>query len=769
MTAIDGLIKKHGSVEAIPDQELADIGLVRFGGELIRRTTYDKMQNREQEDRISLTTARPTLNEMLDYREVSAGEWAVAKEAVETGRKSIDLEMDRIFDSEFGRSLSGEFQREIRNKAFYWLEDEVVNSTIWDEDESVVDTSPHLVLLREGRQYFSARKDHLSPRFLGKMIERRIRRTLSGETQYIDAIASGYADAPNKIMNLSTETSSDSGLTDIEIEALEDEWRSFKPDDVPEEIREEFERKYGSSQIASGDPFESYAFRRVVLEEENPQHFFGRRIYGIRKGIIDRFKDLEGIEEFADQELFFGAEPSNVQQVVSDGLPHYLEQFIDGVERGVPVALAYLDLGFIDDYVVRDNPEIRSILTKIHRIDQADEVQKRRKTFEFLEDKVKSEGRKSKLMRLGMNDDEFKGLLRRRAEKGLDYADSLPQNQETTDELRDLGVNTEIFYRGIAPKSFVLESGKVVDRNEVRKGIVAEYRASLEQLLSGEIIHSRDRLVQKIVDVLTNEGVKIPEGQDGRSYILDLDNDDQIRRVCVVASEYASSKPNVKDELGVEAVKHHLKAVNRFLKGESSREDEQARSNSYTIRIAEKDPFTDVDIGNNGGCCIGVYGEDDSYYDWTVDSFVEHLESFGFSKVDGNGQYMPFYLKDRATHFAEIYKGNERVGMALMFAGRNERNEPVLAVNSIETGERLRDDSNRRAVLDEAIKYLADYGSRSGFKHVIMGRHHYNPAGHESEREIDFETFTKVDHWGEEFYSDILDDGVASTSGFSLL
>jgi hypothetical protein len=121
---------------------------------------------------------------------------------------------------------------------------------------------------------------------------------------------------------------------------------------------------------------------------------------------------------------------------------------------------------------------------------------------------------------------------------------------------------------------------------------------------------------------------------------------------------------------------------------------------------------------------------------------------------------MPFYLKDRATQFAEIYSGNERVGMALMFAGKNSGNEPVLMVNSIETSEKLKRDPNLEKVLAQTVNFIKNYSGQSGFRHTLMGKHDYNPARNIAGENANFES-TKIHHWEEDFYSDILWQGKA--------
>lgn len=160
--------------------------------------------------------------------------------------------------------------------------------------------------------------------------------------------------------------------------------------------------------------------------------------------------------------------------------------------------------------------------------------------------------------------------------------------------------------------------------------------------------------------------------------------------------------------------------------------------------------------------------EDEEFSDLTVEWFLRSLGKSSYDeRVDGNGQYTPFYFKDRATQFIEIYRGKQRRGMALMFAGKNEKNESTLLVNSIELSDALRTDHNRDTVIKETLGFIKDYGKRSGFKHILMSDHSYNPASHYGDEEPDFKDITKIHPWKEEFYSDALSEkGKGDTDGW---
>lgn len=455
-------------------------------------------------------------------------------------------------------------------------------------------------------------------------------------------------------------------------------------------------------------------------------------------------------------------------RAILDGIPERVKEF-EEERKKTSSAIAYLSVNnlFYDDDIKDES--IRRQLRTLHQAEWDSQADMVRKPFEFLETKVKSESKKEKIRRLAAYDKKFMEHIKAQAE-GRDYVDTLPQNQSVTEDLKTLGVDTEIFYNGIPERSFAIQSGKKIDKEEIKKAALAEYRTSLDQLLGEGAVHGPERLEQKIRDSLAKEGKKLPEEQKTRDYLLATEDEGELRKICAIASDYASQRQNIKDAQAAGAAVHHLRSVNRSLKGESTNGNGVEQSVIYRIKIASKNPFTDVDIGNDGGCCIGVYGEDDDSREWTVENFIDHLKQNGLDAVGPNGCYMPFYLKDRATHFAEIYKGQDRVGMALMFAGRTDEGESALAINSIEMSEKLRNDLNRETVTQEAMAYLKQYASAAGFKHAVLGDHDYNPARQTGEAP-NFGRFTKIDYWGEQFYSDILSgaNDSASSERFTIL
>lgn len=143
----------------------------------------------------------------------------------------------------------------------------------------------------------------------------------------------------------------------------------------------------------------------------------------------------------------------------------------------------------------------------------------------------------------------------------------------------------------------------------------------------------------------------------------------------------------------------HLQEIQKAL----SRQEKHA-SGAYEIRLAKKNPFTDLNIGNDGGCCIGVYFENELH------GAVGHEE-------------MPKYLLDPATQFVEVLHGHERCGMALLFAGENS-DGAVLIVNSIELNSKL--GNVAETIVNTVLAWCQSYATAAGFNDAVMGSHDYN-------------------------------------------
>jgi hypothetical protein len=708
MRTIGDLIDEHGDIDHIPSSELVKIGWLRHNGDVFKVNSDDEIIINEE-------------NGYGDYYE-EGGE-------------------DREYTIE---SLREDLINEAHGK--------------YSEDKMI------------------------PKKYLDSIVNRAVEETLTRNRQLVEAINSGYVSPVDVHIDDETLKESEQETIKLNGQDIRHNVLSGKFSAELDNAKEEFEQKYGPISIAGKAPFISYAFRKIVFEEEDPKEFWGMDLFTNRAKLISKFSEVEGIEYFSDivyssgvdysSEIIFGEGSGSLQGLenILNGLPRSVEEFEYGVEDGRGVVESYLlaEHNWLEDNDINgeENESFRRILTDIYKTEFAEEVAEIERKYEFLDASVRSEGKRHKIKRLAGHNDHFIDLVRARVEGRLDsYLNSLTENKETSQDLENMGVNTTIFYSGIPEIDFALsDEGKVL-RSDLVKENMGVYRTSLENLLSNNVLNAPNKLVQKIYDGVKNDDSKKLNDEERKSYILDVNKEEDLMKICRIASEYASRKNNVKDSQVAGASAHHLNSVSKFLRRDSGNGDSKDRS--YSVRIARKDPLTDVDIGNDGGCCIGIYGDGYDSDEITIGGFLDSLKNGTYGRVGANGCYMPFYLKDRATQFAEIYRGGDRVGMALMFAGKNEDNEPVLAINSIEMSDKLRKDNNRQRVINETMGYIEEYSLKSGFKHLLIGDHSFNPANYASGKHIEFSHFEKIDNWNEEYYADIDLDG--STSQYSLV
>jgi hypothetical protein len=676
-----------------------------------------------------------------DYHqdEVSLPKEFWSKEFEEQIRRKRENNLDKLLEGPVKDFISEDFVGELEASLEF---EGYFENTGLDEDQ---ENFREIAFLASANRFLS---DKNNANYRGKFIEPIGRKVLDNRAcgKYFDGLI-GIND-----------------FKEAQEEVLEETQEDFRKNshNIPKEVIDEFEKKYGSVAIAEGGPFLSYAYRRIMLGEENPKEFYGRDLFRLKNEMIEKFKGIKDIEQFADGCFgdwigcnVFSNSYSNLKGsgAISDGIPATPSVFQDNMDTGEGTALAFINTdGYcVDDSWLYDQKWLQDILTEIHKREFPELFERTlNSNKDSLDNLVRSESKKNKIRRLCNQYPSFDTWVGEVCKGNTNYMDNQSQNKEVTKELQGLGINTDVFYHGIKPLEFVVEEGGVVNIDEVKKRVTDEYRASLEKLLSGDIIHGVDRLESKIGYAIGKEN-----GDYSREEVLSLNDEKSMKKVCNICTEYIAKSNNVKNSQEAAAVNFHLKKVGRFSSKKKKRNGEQLDSR-YSIRTSKKNPLHDVDIGNDGGCCIGIY--DNEVFegeDGCVDRFIKYLESGGkfdeFAEVYENGCYMPYYLKDRATHFVEIYRGKERVGMGLMFAGKNEENEPVLAVNSIHYSDKLSSDPNYSKVVEKATDYIKDYAKQSGFKYLSLESSQYRPQETEG-----IGKFQKVEHWNEGFYSDIL-------------
>ncbi|MBT4241553.1 hypothetical protein HOD75_01500 [archaeon] len=746
---INDLIEEYGEAKEIPDYLLERAGYENVNGVIMplgesAHDDYsgDEMRNHELYDEDGNWDFENAEREREADREM--------KKLKQEAKDRLKEEYQKLLKP-VKKFVSNDLKKELNEGLKKWFKDTFPGKL---DDLAVID-APQIRFLHSVNDFAQGRPE--LPREWGiKIIDRAAKSYFTGWY---------YENGVYKSL-------SDDYFADQEEQFLQAAREDFNFNEIPENITRDFEKKYGPRSFSSQGPFMSYVFRRIVIGEKDPAEFWGRELFDLREKFIERyngFEDLENLADFIYSEGHCQGESvlnynDNLKEDLKDHVPKAVEEFEEGLASGEGIALSLIanEAYLPDDYSLYNDNNLRNLLEKIQRYERPEIFERKiPDKYSYLEELVGSKSKRKKLIMLADIDSGFEEHLKAKINRDREYVARLPENEKITEELEELGVDCDRFYNGIPVREFVFEDGASVSPAEIKERFLAEYRSSLEHIFDGEVVHGAERLEKKIIDTLKKKEIEVPD-KEQRKYLFELQDEDSLKRVCNVCSEYASKPQNVKDSQRANASVHHFRSVNRFLRGD--KEVDEKTSNKYSIKVSSKDPIDDVDIGNDGGCCIGIYEDEQTeifeYEKGCVDRFEKFLREGvrEVPEITENGIYMPFYLKDRATQFAEIYRGNDRIGMALMFAGKNERDESVLLVNSIEASDKLKRDSHYGEVLLETISFIRDYAEQSNFQHCLMSDHSYNPARDHAGGSPDFTSVQKIHSSREEFYSDALNE-----------
>lgn len=167
-----------------------------------------------------------------------------------------------------------------------------------------------------------------------------------------------------------------------------------------------------------------------------------------------------------------------------------------------------------------------------------------------------------------------------------------------------------------------------------------------------------------------------------------------------------------------------------------------AKELKYTLRLSQKDPL-DIRIGNDSGCCIGVYENSDDI---------------------GNAYGLPLMLADNGTYIFEVIqqidaRASKRTGIVLAFHTEDGEGNPILACNSTEMSPAMNPKGSVDSVVDFIEKGVVDFAKKHGFKAGLMSKHEYNTSQNYSSlknKDAKKETLFKIGPFN--FYSEILEE-----------
>ncbi len=327
-----------------------------------------------------------------------------------------------------------------------------------------------------------------------------------------------------------------------------------------------------------------------------------------------------------------------------------------------------------------------------------------------------------------------------------DYLASLEENVAARDRMESLGIDVDRLGQGVPARRFEIIDALNVEVKEARivESAWKQIFIALEKIWG--VMKEKER--RELYVQLRKAGLgplsktmptdfietipKIVEGNE------DLSAHERIRILtAVILRTNAKLQERVKDDAELRAADFHLRKVDAVLsmpvmKGLTAKE--------YRIGLAAKSPFRDIMIGNDGGCCIGVY---------------EH---------PGNDLYLPLYFENVATQFVEIHRGSNRIGMALLFVAHVPVLDiPLLGINSIEITERMEallDKSQISQIVDETVQWISEHAENAGIPLVVMSPHSGNtgsshlPENYTSLMSYPMDRVSRVVDYSDFFYND---------------
>lgn len=269
-----------------------------------------------------------------------------------------------------------------------------------------------------------------------------------------------------------------------------------------------------------------------------------------------------------------------------------------------------------------------------------------------------------------------------------------PYGKKRASAVSDCGIDMDIWTTGITEHEIDIEKGENVSRSEILRRISIEFSAALIDLVDNGFIN-KIRFLRACNSVLGEKNISITE-----IIALCSSREKSLKKIVALALDRAARKNALK--VGWDAVGlFHLQSIQRKLSNRG-----KGLSGKFEIRLSKKDVFTDITLGNDSGCCIGIYMQDE-----------------GFNGGVGDG-VMWDLLIDPAVQFLELWHGRERCGLALLFASTDKWDNPVMVVNSIELSSRL--EGVATPLVTGMNKWLCEFAKAAGFEYQVMGVHNYN-------------------------------------------
>jgi hypothetical protein len=274
-----------------------------------------------------------------------------------------------------------------------------------------------------------------------------------------------------------------------------------------------------------------------------------------------------------------------------------------------------------------------------------------------------------------------------------------PELAEVHNAVREIfrvyNLDRQIWLDGIGTWHVDLNGKKIEDESARFNRLLPEFRRALSQFMGQDLVNPEACLQNMATKIGANKA-------DLPTVIAAVEaNPKLLKQVLTIAHERAVRKGALRG--GNNEGLFHLKRIKKTLS-----DKHKVSEGLFSISLASKNPFTILDIGNDSGCCIGIYVEKENR---------EFGAGFG-------ADTMPVIAVDPMVQMVEVRHGKDRVGSAMMFLAMDENGEMFVAVNSIELNSKLAPVAERLS--DAIIEWIIAYAQKVGVAYAAMGSHDYN-------------------------------------------
>jgi hypothetical protein len=352
-------------------------------------------------------------------------------------------------------------------------------------------------------------------------------------------------------------------------------------------------------------------------------------------------------------------------------------------------------------------------------------------------------------------DNEVRTLIKHGFENTFQqFYDSLEENKRELEEMKNLGISTEIYvyHHGVEKVVFKKTLTGIEKLEAGKEHIEDRFYDVINQLFNnpkGDVFKRPGKVLSDAMQLQQFDSRDYATGDEKAGILLAMMKSDDELWLKGALSVLETNLKTVgqpgsvvvdSEEMKQEArtALFHVQEIERLLGMPIKPMKGEVGEITISIKLSDKNPLIALTTGSDSGCCVAFNG--------------------------GNNWTLPVYMKDMATQIAEIFvtkEGREnRIGQAWLFAGKIGE-EPALIVDSVNITSSYK---NMSDVYEATIDFIKDLAEKAGFKKIVMGTS-YNDAYPYAEKKFgkDEVELEKIHTFGR-FYSDALDSTAENTA-----